>query len=220
MDEKMPRTPLSTPLSGSARETELRIRSIFSGPKKRPPILVLTLMCAACLLCGNLVSCQMPESETDASAQMENPRPLPTGPENTNAETEWLSLQRAAEEKLDGYLWPQGSIQKNISGKDIEFVLYHGNGWTMYVPVSWEMSYAGAGTWQAPSQRASFSVSKHSLGVSDSQWDQAQMDARRHESGYAPPFDYYYDDDGDHTSAKFVPVKPSSSTASFKVFTG
>lgn len=41
MNEKMPRTPFSTPLSGSARETELRLRNIFSGPKKRPPVLYL-----------------------------------------------------------------------------------------------------------------------------------------------------------------------------------
>ena len=33
MNEKMPRTPFSTPLSGSAKETEIRIRNIFSGPK-------------------------------------------------------------------------------------------------------------------------------------------------------------------------------------------
>ena len=58
MNEKMPRTPFSTPLSGSAREAELRLKNIFSGPKKRPPVLFLALMFAACLLCGNLVSCQ------------------------------------------------------------------------------------------------------------------------------------------------------------------
>lgn len=68
MYNKMPRTPLSTPLSGSARETELRLKNIFSGPKKRPPILFLVLMCAVCLLCGNLVSCQTrPVEEPDAS---------------------------------------------------------------------------------------------------------------------------------------------------------
>ena len=39
MNETMPRTPFSTQLSGSAREAELRIRNIFSGPKKRPPLL-------------------------------------------------------------------------------------------------------------------------------------------------------------------------------------
>ena len=37
MKEQMPRTPFSTPLSGSAREVELRLKNIFSGPKKRPP---------------------------------------------------------------------------------------------------------------------------------------------------------------------------------------
>ena len=43
MQNKMPRTPFSTGLSKSARETELRIRNIFSGPKRRPPVLFLPL---------------------------------------------------------------------------------------------------------------------------------------------------------------------------------
>ncbi len=195
MDKKMPRTPFSTPLSGSARETDRRIRSIFSGPKKRPPIPVLMLMCAVCLLCGNLVSCRMTGPESEASAPAENSRPLPTESGETDAET----LQRAAEEKLNGYLWPRGTIEKNILGENMEFILYHGNGWTMYVPASWEKKDAGAAAWQAPSQRAGFSVSKYSLGDGDRQWDQARMDAWRHESGYAPPFDYYYHNDGGQT---------------------
>ncbi len=58
MNEKMPRTPFSTPLSGSARETEIRIRNIFSGPKKRPPLPFLILMFAIAIFCGNLVSCR------------------------------------------------------------------------------------------------------------------------------------------------------------------
>ena len=66
-NNNMPRTPFSTPLSGSARETELRLRNIFSGPKKRPPALFLALVFAACLLCGNLVSCQMKEAEQTPS---------------------------------------------------------------------------------------------------------------------------------------------------------
>lgn len=61
MNEKMPRTPFSTPLSGSARETEIRLKNIFSGPKKRPPVPFLVLMFALCLLCGNLVSCRVRE---------------------------------------------------------------------------------------------------------------------------------------------------------------
>ena len=58
MNETMPRPPFSTQLSGSAREAELRIRNIFSGPKKRPPLPLIILTAAVCLLCGNLVSCR------------------------------------------------------------------------------------------------------------------------------------------------------------------
>ena len=46
--ENMPRTPFSTALSGSAKETELRIRSIFQWKKKRPPVWLMALTAAAC----------------------------------------------------------------------------------------------------------------------------------------------------------------------------
>ena len=52
MNKKVPRTPFSTPLSGSARETEMRLRNIFSGPKKRPPMLFLALVFAVLQLRG------------------------------------------------------------------------------------------------------------------------------------------------------------------------
>ena len=63
MNSHMPRTPFSTPLSGSAKETEIRLKNIFSGPKKRPPALFLALMFFVCVFCGNLVSCQVKEAE-------------------------------------------------------------------------------------------------------------------------------------------------------------
>lgn len=53
-----PRSPFTTYLSGSARETELRIRSIFQWKKKRPPAALMILVLAAVLLCGNLAACQ------------------------------------------------------------------------------------------------------------------------------------------------------------------
>ena len=65
MNNNIPRTPFSTPLSGSAKTTQLRIKNILSGPKKRPPVLFLALVFSVCLLCGNLVSCQVAEAETD-----------------------------------------------------------------------------------------------------------------------------------------------------------
>ena len=58
MNQQMPHTPFSTGLSGSARETEIRLRNIFSGPKKRPPLPFLILMFAIAIFCGNLVSCR------------------------------------------------------------------------------------------------------------------------------------------------------------------
>ena len=73
MNKNIPRTPVSTPLSGSARETEIRLKNIFSGPKKRPPLLFLALMFSVCIFCGNLVSCQVAEPEEgDAPARLEN----------------------------------------------------------------------------------------------------------------------------------------------------
>lgn len=55
----LPRSPLTTRLSGSARETETRIRNIFQWQKKRPPLPVLAVAAALILLCGSLVSCQV-----------------------------------------------------------------------------------------------------------------------------------------------------------------
>lgn len=62
MNTKLPRTPFATSLSGSAKETELRIKSILHGPKKRPPFWMMALTALTILLCGSLVSCQ-PEQE-------------------------------------------------------------------------------------------------------------------------------------------------------------
>lgn len=69
----LPRSPFSTPLSGSARETEDRIRNIFQYKKKRPPILLFVLACALALTCGGLVSCQARET-----AETPGPSPLPS----------------------------------------------------------------------------------------------------------------------------------------------
>lgn len=76
---KMPRTPFSTQLSGSARETEIRLKNIFSGPKKRPPVLFLALMFSVCVFCGNLVSCQMAQAEATDSPQQEDESPDASG---------------------------------------------------------------------------------------------------------------------------------------------
>ena len=58
MKQNFPKTPFATRLSGDAKETELRIRNICQGKKKRPPIWVLILVASLALFCGGLVSCQ------------------------------------------------------------------------------------------------------------------------------------------------------------------
>ena len=67
-----PKTPFSTPLSGSARETEDRIRNIFQYQKKRPPVLALLLACALALLCGGLVSCETQSPAPSLSQEEEH----------------------------------------------------------------------------------------------------------------------------------------------------
>ena len=58
-------SPFTTALSGSAKETEDRIRNIFQYEKKRPPVPALLLACALALSCGGLVSCQAQETGAD-----------------------------------------------------------------------------------------------------------------------------------------------------------
>ena len=60
----LPRSPFSTPLSGSAKEAEERIRNIFQYKKKRPPLPLFLAACALALSCGGLVSCQPPSDGT------------------------------------------------------------------------------------------------------------------------------------------------------------
>jgi len=53
-----PYTPLSTPLSGSARQAEARIRNLFQGPKRRPPVWLMALTLLLIFSCGGLVTCR------------------------------------------------------------------------------------------------------------------------------------------------------------------
>ena len=58
MKQPPPSTPFSTPLSGSARQAEARIRNLFQCEKKRPPLPLLFLAALLILSCGWLVSCR------------------------------------------------------------------------------------------------------------------------------------------------------------------
>ena len=58
MTRPCPYTPLSTPLSGSARQAEARIRNLFQGPKRRPPVWLRALTLLLIFSCGGLVTCR------------------------------------------------------------------------------------------------------------------------------------------------------------------
>ena len=58
MTRPCPYTPLSTPLSGSARHAEARIRNLFQGPKRRPPVWLMALTLLLIFSCGGLVTCR------------------------------------------------------------------------------------------------------------------------------------------------------------------
>ena len=84
---RCPNTPFATRLSGSAKETQLRIRSIFQWKKERPPVWLFTLIVIAMLGCFALVVCreqeQSPENQSDAGDVLldlpsENPAPRQT----------------------------------------------------------------------------------------------------------------------------------------------
>ena len=84
---RCPNTPFATRLSGSAKETQLRIRSIFQWKKERPPVWLFTLIVVATLSCFALVACreqeQPPENQSDAGEVLldlpsENPAPRQT----------------------------------------------------------------------------------------------------------------------------------------------
>ena len=55
---RIPNTRFSTRLSGTAQETELRLRSIFQWKKKRPPLPLWATVLLVAVGCGGLVACR------------------------------------------------------------------------------------------------------------------------------------------------------------------
>lgn len=55
--KSVPRSPFTTPLSRSARETEPRICGILPWKKQRPPLLA-PVLAVLILSCGGLAACQ------------------------------------------------------------------------------------------------------------------------------------------------------------------
>ena len=114
----VPRSPFSTPLSGSAKETETRIRNLFQYKKMRPPALALLLACVLALTCGGLVSCQRQEAVSPGIAMavqyydtslnyIEVPTLVP--PEGGELDEAASSINRDLEALVQEYAWIQDS---------------------------------------------------------------------------------------------------------------
>lgn len=71
-DKKIP-CPLPSALSGTAKESRDRLKSIVSCLKKRGMVSFLALMCSVCLLCGNLTACQSAGAKQEPDAQGTRP---------------------------------------------------------------------------------------------------------------------------------------------------
>ena len=127
MKEQMPRTPFSTPLSGSAREVELRLKNIFSGPKKRPPLPLLILMACVCIFCGNLVSCHTMEPPQSNAPGISAPDSSAVEPADESAR--WMLYWEEVTPKLvaqrDDYLPedPLGEPLLNVTGEDLNLLM-------------------------------------------------------------------------------------------------
>ena len=61
MTPKIPKTPFATRLSGSAKETQLRICNIFQWKKRRPPVWLFAFIVLVIFGCIGLVSCREKE---------------------------------------------------------------------------------------------------------------------------------------------------------------
>lgn len=156
------------------------------GRKQLAALLALTLLAGGC---AQAVQEPPAKPAADQSVSVETVDPA--------VEAERLAVWEAAADKRDCYRWPREAVWKDILGQKMEFVFYHGNGWTIHVPSSWtEDSFA---EWDSPSGHAGFSVNKQFLGVNNPTWYRAQQGSWRHKTSYDPPFDYYYDNDGGYT---------------------
>ena len=130
---KMPKSPFSTRLSGSAKETELRLRSIFQWKKKRPPVVLIVLTAVVVLLCFGLFSCvpqEKPPADdpiVETTPKTEEPEPTQTEeqpaenlPTLTVAVEDLLNTMQQIEEKED---YPAQIYQVEVTGLSVPVTL-------------------------------------------------------------------------------------------------
>ena len=114
----LPRSPFSTPLSGAARETELRIRGIFQWKKQRPPLPFLALMAAAVLMCGGLVSCQAEEPAAPGPAKLSNEESAAVFQSSGNKVLDQLYIDHQFHLESDASQYVRKEMLATLEGED------------------------------------------------------------------------------------------------------
>ena len=114
----VPKTPYSTRLSGSAKETELRIRSIFQWKKKRPPVMLVVLMAVlAVVFCGGLVAFvpgyeQIPDgANVLAALELSDSLVYADGPGRSQFDLYWLKDGEAPKRLCRFGYWGKSDVQ-------------------------------------------------------------------------------------------------------------
>ena len=133
MKQPPPSTPFSTPLSGSARQAEARIRNLFQCEKKRPPLPLLFLAALLILSCGWLVSCRSQPADPLVVMEVQhydtnsNYLEIPTLvlPDGQKADEGLTSINRALSGLRDSYLpLLEGPLPSGTDGYDNCCLLY------------------------------------------------------------------------------------------------
>ena len=133
MKQPQPSTPFSTPLSGSARQAEARIRNLFQCEKKRPPLPLLFLAALLILSCCWLVSCRSQPADPLVVMEVQhydtnsNYLEIPTLvlPDGQKADEGLTSINRALSGLRDSYLpLLEGPLPSGTDGYDNCCLLY------------------------------------------------------------------------------------------------
>ena len=115
--KKTPKTPFSTPLSGSAKETEMRFRNILKWKKSRPPMILLVLLLCAALLCCSMVACQEAPSASQEFLKLEAGAAVPKDSTYVTAAGETLNPGQPMPSEVqegDQFITPQFVYQSTV----------------------------------------------------------------------------------------------------------
>ena len=97
---RCPYTPFATRLSGSAKEMQLRLWSIFQWKKQRPPRGIIVFIILVVLSCGGLVSCRQQAMQEPSQDLDQSPLPELTLSDGAHIYTK-LQEPEVAEEAMD-----------------------------------------------------------------------------------------------------------------------